>query len=132
VGYIIVSAPRHGTLSGSGANLIYTPEADYRGPDSFTFKASDGIADSDPATVSIPVDSVNDAPVATSDTMSTKEDTPLVFAAGKLLGNDTPGPANESDQTVTVRRRPTRQWPGLPWHQRRHHLHAGYRLQRTG
>jgi len=102
VGYIIVSAPRHGTLNGSGANLIYTPEADYRGPDSFTFKASDGIADSDPATVSIAVDSVNDAPVATSDTMSTNEDTPLVFAAGKLLGNDTPGTANESDQTLTV------------------------------
>jgi hypothetical protein len=102
VGYIIVSAPRHGTLSGSGANLIYTPEADYRGPDSFTFRASDGFADSDPATVSIAVDTVNDAPVATNDTMSTNEDTPLVFAAGQLLGNDTPGPANESGQTLTV------------------------------
>ena len=102
VGYTIVSAPRHGTLSGTGANLIYTPEADYRGPDSFTFRASDGFADSDPATVSIAVDTVNDAPVATSDTMSTNEDTPLVFAAGQLLGNDTPGPANESGQTLTV------------------------------
>jgi hypothetical protein len=102
VGYIIVSAPRHGTLSGSGVNLIYTPEADYRGPDSFTFRASDGIADSDPATVSIAVDTVNDAPVVTNDTLSTNEDTPLVFAAGRLLGNDTAGPANEGAQTLTV------------------------------
>jgi hypothetical protein len=100
--YTIVSAPQHGTLGGTGANLIYTPEADYRGPDSFTFEASDGIADSDPATVSIAVNAVNDAPVATNDAMSTKEDTPLVFAAGQLLGNDTPGPANESGQILTV------------------------------
>ena len=64
LGYTIVSAPQNGTLSGTGANLTYTPEADYRGPDSFTFEASDGTADSDPATVSIAVNAVNDAPVA--------------------------------------------------------------------
>ena len=102
LGYTIVSAPRHGTLSGTGANLIYTPEADYRGPDSFTFRASEGIADSDPATVSIMVGTVNDAPVATNDTMSANENTPLVFATGQLLGNDAPGPSNESGQTLTV------------------------------
>ena len=102
LGYTIVSAPQHGILSGKGANLTYTPAEEYRGPDSFTFKASDGIADSDLATVSIAVNSVNDAPVANDDTMSTNEDTPLVFAASQLLGNDDPGPANESGQTLTV------------------------------
>src|SRR5215217_990632 len=101
-GYTIVSAPQHGILSGKGANLTYTPAEEYRGPDNFTFKASDGIADSDLATVSIVVNSVNDAPVANDDTMSTNEDTPLVFAASQLLGNDDPGPANESGQTLTV------------------------------
>ncbi len=102
LGYTIVSAPRHGTLSGTGVNLTYTPEADYNGPDSFTFEANDGTAGSDPAKVSIAVNAVNDAPVANDDTKSTNEDTPLVFAARQLLGNDTPGPANESGQTVTV------------------------------
>src|ERR671911_1276240 len=102
LGYTIVSAPQHGIVSGKGANLTYTPAEEYRGPDSFTFKASDGIADSDLATVSIAVNSVNDAPVANDDTMSTNEDTPLVFAASQLLGNDDPGPANESGQTLTV------------------------------
>jgi Bacterial Ig domain len=102
LGYTIVSAPQHGTLSGTGANLTYTPEADYNGPDSFTFKANDGTADSEPAAVSIAVNAVNDAPVANDDTMSTNEDTPLVFAASQLLGNDNPGPANESGQTLTV------------------------------
>jgi hypothetical protein len=100
--YAIVSAPRHGILSGTGATLTYTPADEYRGPDSFTFKASDGTAASDPATVSIAVNAVNDAPVANEDTKSTSEDTPLVFAARQLLGNDDPGPANESGQTLTV------------------------------
>src|SRR5215204_4349381 len=102
LGYTIVSAPQHGTLSGTGANLTYTPEADYNGPDSFTFKANDGIAYSDPATVSIAVDAVNDAPVANADTKSTNQDTPLVFAARQLIGNDDEGPANESGQTLTL------------------------------
>jgi hypothetical protein len=102
LGYTIVSAPQHGTLSGTGANLTYTPEADYNGPDRFTFKASEGTARSDPATVSIRVNAVNDAPVATNDTLSTSEDTPLVFAARQLLGNDDPGPANESGQTLRL------------------------------
>jgi hypothetical protein len=102
LGYTILSATQHGTLSGRGANLTYTPADDYRGPDSFTFKANDGTTDSDPATVSIAVNAVNDAPVANEDTKSTNEDTPLVFAARQLLGNDDPGPANESGQTLTV------------------------------
>jgi hypothetical protein len=102
LGYTIVRAPKHGILSGTGANLTYTPAEDNNGPDSFTFEASDGTTGSDPATVSISVKAVNDAPVANADTKSTKEDTPLVFAAGQLLGNDDPGPANESSQTLTV------------------------------
>jgi hypothetical protein len=64
--YHIVAGPTHGSLSGSGANLTYTPAADYNGPDSFTFKTNDGTIDSDVATVSITVNSVNDKPVVTN------------------------------------------------------------------
>src|SRR5919112_5067703 len=74
LGYTIVRAPKHGILSGTGANLTYTPAEDNNGPDSFTFEASDGISESDPATVRIAVKAVNDAPVANADTMSTDED----------------------------------------------------------
>ena len=56
--------PAHGTLSGTAPNLTYTPAADYNGPDSFTFSASDGQATSAPATVSIAVTHVNHAPTA--------------------------------------------------------------------
>jgi hypothetical protein len=57
--FSVVEGPLNGTLSG---DLIYTPDADYNGADSFTFSASDGSL-SDTATVSISVSPVNDAPV---------------------------------------------------------------------
>ena len=54
--YTIVSGPSHGTLSsGTGASRTYTPAPGYVGSDSFTFKANDGTADSNIATVSITV-----------------------------------------------------------------------------
>ena len=54
-----VSDPAHGalTLNGNGS-FTYTPAAGYHGPDSFTYKANDGHADSNIATVSITVDGV--------------------------------------------------------------------------
>ncbi|OGP79299.1 MAG: hypothetical protein A2V86_08710 [Deltaproteobacteria bacterium RBG_16_49_23] len=53
--YYIVTQPSHGTLSGTPPNLTYTPTSGYTGQDSFTFKANDGIGDSNIATVSITV-----------------------------------------------------------------------------
>ena len=40
--YAITSGPAHGTLSGSGPNLIYTPAPNNYGPDSSAFRANDG------------------------------------------------------------------------------------------
>jgi len=65
--YSVVTQPAHGTVTGSAPNLTYTPGLDYSGPDSFTFKANDGRADSNPATVTITVNPnppLNSAPVA--------------------------------------------------------------------
>ena len=45
--------------------------------DSFTFTASDGSLDSNLATISLTINAVNDAPVASDGTNSTDEDTPL-------------------------------------------------------
>jgi hypothetical protein len=53
----IVAPPGHGTLGTIGAtgSVTYSPTGTYAGPDTFTFKASDGKADSNIATVSITV-----------------------------------------------------------------------------
>jgi subtilisin family serine protease len=62
--YSLVSPPQHGTVSCTGAGLCtYTPEADYNGPDSFTYKVNDGKADSNIATASITVNPVDEPPV---------------------------------------------------------------------
>src|SRR5207249_1495562 len=61
--YFIVSGPIHGTLSGTtGAFLTYTPSPDFNGTDGFTYKVNDGITESNVATVSLTINSVNDAP----------------------------------------------------------------------
>jgi hypothetical protein len=44
-------------------SFTYTPAADFNGSDSFTYKVNDGTVDSNVATVTITVNSVNDAPV---------------------------------------------------------------------
>ncbi|MDD5502414.1 MAG: PKD domain-containing protein, partial [Candidatus Thermoplasmatota archaeon] len=63
--YSIASGPSHGTLSAIEGNVVtYTPDENYNGEDSFTFKANDGEYDSGVGTVAITVNSVNDAPVA--------------------------------------------------------------------
>lgn|GEM_PF-3329160 len=53
--YSVATNPSHGTLSGTAPNLTYTPTANYTGPDSFTFTASNGANTSPPASVSINV-----------------------------------------------------------------------------
>ncbi len=60
---ILVAGPTHGsvTLNANGT-YTYTPDQDYTGPDSFTYKVSDGVSDSNVATVSLTVTAVNDAP----------------------------------------------------------------------
>ena len=68
--YSVVTSPAHGTLTGTAPSLTYTPTAGYSGSDSFTFKANDGKTDSNIATVSITISSVNHAPVADSQSVN--------------------------------------------------------------
>jgi DNA/RNA endonuclease G (NUC1) len=72
--YTIVSGPTHGELTGSDGNRTYTPDLNYFGPDSFTFKVNDGANDSNTSTVSITVNSVNDDPDAVDDVATVAED----------------------------------------------------------
>ncbi len=82
--YGVVTPPAHGTLSGTVPNLIYTPDTDYLGLDSFTFLAHDGTDPSNLATVTIDV-AVNHLPEAVPQTITLDEDTPLPIT---LSGTD--------------------------------------------
>jgi hypothetical protein len=77
--YSVVSSPSRGVLSGTAPSLIYTPNADSNGTDSFTFITNDGTVNSNTATVSISITAVNDVPVASSKSASTAEDTPVTI-----------------------------------------------------
>jgi hypothetical protein len=83
--FSVVSGPAFGTLSGAAPNLMYTPNANFNGVDSFTFKANDGSLDSSIVTVSITVNGVNDAPAGNGDTATSEEDAPVVI---DVLAND--------------------------------------------
>jgi len=87
----LVSDVSSGTLSlAADGSFTYTPAKDYLGSVTFTYRVFDGTAYSNTATVTINVHEQNDAPVATADSYSTAEDTPLtVPAATGVLDNDT-------------------------------------------
>ena len=71
--------PTARSRSPPAGQATYTPAADYNGPDSFTFTVNDGTVTSAPATVSITVIDVNDAPTATAASVTTAEDTATVI-----------------------------------------------------
>ena len=61
--FVVVSSPTHGSLSGTAPNLTYVPSANYVGSDSFSYRANDGMLDSNLAVVTIAITPVNVAPV---------------------------------------------------------------------
>ncbi|NLE39847.1 MAG: tandem-95 repeat protein [Pirellulaceae bacterium] len=83
--------PANGTVElSSDGSLVYTPNPDWFGTDTFKYKAFDGELWSNEATVSLDVISVNDPPVAVDDYYETPQDTILQMAvwAGVLKNDD--------------------------------------------
>ncbi|NLX96929.1 MAG: tandem-95 repeat protein, partial [Rhodopirellula sp.] len=83
----LVTEPANGTLTlNSDGSFSYDPVLHFHGTDSFTYQANDTLADSNVATVTITVSSVNDAPVASDDTATTDEGMAVTV---EVLANDT-------------------------------------------
>ena len=96
----IVGAPAHGSIVGLAAGAArYLPAANYHGPDSFTFRASDGALQSNVASVSVTVHSVNDPPNAVPDSVRAATDDPVLV---DVLANDSPGPPDEAGERLAV------------------------------
>ncbi len=70
--YHLITGPAHGTLSGTGPEMTYTPEPNFNGTDRFSYIVSDGTADSNTAVVSINVKAVDDPPVAKNRSVTIK------------------------------------------------------------
>lgn len=85
----------HGTLTlNSNGSFTYRPVAGYSGPDGFTYRASDGDAQSTAVSVSLTVRAVNQAPAPVNDTRpavnesTTPTPTTVTFTVGNILAND--------------------------------------------
>ncbi len=86
---VLLSQPANGVVDmAADGTFTYTPDADFFGDDTFTYRASDNTGNSSPATVTISVSPVNDAPTGVDHDYVTVEDQALSVgaASGVLLG----------------------------------------------
>lgn len=85
--YSIISTPVKGnvTLTAQTGEFIFTPEGSQLGLDSFTYRVSDGLLNSDVATVNINILQANTAPVATNQVINVVVGTTF---GGTLAGTD--------------------------------------------
>ena len=89
-----LTQPAHGSLSlNADGSYLYTPNQDFFGTDSFTYTASDGLAESIPTTVMITVLPVNDRPTAIDDWSDVTSSRPVRIP---VLNNDV-----DADNEVT-------------------------------
>ena len=60
-------APVHGTITITGTSVLYSPDANFNGSDSFTLTLTDSAGFETNKTIIVNVDSVNDIPIAVDD-----------------------------------------------------------------
>jgi len=85
-----VVGPTNGVLilSATGT-LTYTPNADFNGTDAFTYEVTDGNGGITQAVVTITVNPINDAPVASALLLNARADSAGLIDGGALIINDT-------------------------------------------
>ena len=96
-----VGTPSNGgtvTVGTAGANVLYTPAANFQGTETFTYTLSDGTKTST-GTVTVTVSNTNDAPTATNDTLDAFKNTTTTL---NVLANDVSAPDPTEAFTITA------------------------------
>ena len=100
---VLVSGPSNGQLTlNPDGTFTYTPNPNFNGVDSFTYKADDGEDESNVATVTITVNAVNDAPVGVPDSYAGADEDTVFTAPFSVLDNDTDPDSGEGDTKSAV------------------------------
>ena len=88
--YTLITQPKNGSLKGVAPDLVYTPNANYSGEDSFSYQVNDGKADSRSAEVTINISSINDRPMTYEKTFQLSEDESIavILEGGDLDGDE--------------------------------------------
>jgi MYXO-CTERM domain-containing protein len=93
-----VTNPAHGMAAIVGTEVSYVPDADYAGPDSFSYTITDPGGLTSAATVTVTVTNVNDLPTARNDAFTFSQDSSGNLA--QVLANDTFAP--DTGETLAV------------------------------
>lgn len=98
---VLVGAPTNGSVViTADGSFTYTPDTDFVGVSTFTYKANDGQLDSNVATVTITTTSVNDPPVATDNSYSVDEE--AASTSGNVISDDTGAGVDGDDISNTL------------------------------
>ncbi|WP_206747258.1 putative Ig domain-containing protein [Enterovibrio norvegicus] len=83
----VTEGPTQGTISVSGREFTYQPNAEYFGSDTFRYVVTDGEIVSDAATVSLTITAVNDPPVANDDVLVVSRSLAGVYVLDVLVND---------------------------------------------
>lgn len=92
------------STGGGGRTVAIAPVANINGSVTITLTVTDGGSLTTVDTFTLTITEVNDPPTATNDSLTsiTEDSGVRTIPFSTLLGNDSPGPANESTQALTI------------------------------
>lgn len=99
----VTGDPTHGTLDqANDGSFVYTPDENFHGMDTYTYRLNDGTANSNEALVTIVVNNINDLPSAVADDYTVPVNGSLtVNAANGVLANDVDLDGDTLTATIT-------------------------------
>ncbi|MEM6779013.1 MAG: Ig-like domain-containing protein [Planctomycetota bacterium] len=94
-------------ISGASERILFTPFPEFNGSATIVYRiddTADGQSTTSTTTVTVTVTEVNDPPVAVGEDLGAiaLEDGQSIFDTSLLTSNDSPGPANETGQTLSI------------------------------